>query len=306
MNKNNQQLRIGVDLGGTKTEIIVLSPQGEMLTRKRVASPRGDYRDTVKNVVGLIQGVETKLGLAKENTMVGIGTPGASTQSGLIKNSNSTWLNGQPLKRDIQMHLGRPVRMENDANCFVLSEAVDGAGEGAGVVFGVIVGTGTGGGLVVNGQIVRGRNRISGEWGHNPLPWPEPEEQPGPECYCGKHACIETFLCGPALQADFQASGGAAISPEGIVELAEHGNTVAEAVLQRYERRMAKSLATVINVLDPDVIVLGGGMSNIKRLYFNVPKLWAEYVFSDEVQTRLYPAKHGDSSGVRGAAWLWG
>lgn len=306
MSAKIEQIRIGVDLGGTKTEIIALSPDGEMLTRRRVGSPQGDYKDTVKNVVKLIEAVEHKVGVGKDLSMVGIATPGASNHNGLIKNANSTWLNGQPLKRDIQMHLGRPIRMENDANCFVLSEATDGAGQGASVVFGVIVGTGTGGGLVVNGQVIRGRNQIAGEWGHNPLPWPEPSERLGPDCYCGKQGCIETYLSGPGLQFEYQSVGGAAISPEGIVELAENGDKTAEIVLQRYEQRMAKSLAHVINILDPDVIVLGGGMSNINRLYFNVPKIWGQYVFSNEVHTRLFAPKHGDSSGVRGAAWLWG
>ncbi|MDH5324408.1 MAG: ROK family protein [Gammaproteobacteria bacterium] len=302
-----QPVRIGVDLGGTKTEIIALSPDGEMLTRKRVASPQGDYEATVKNVVNLVRGVEAKLGLTQEHSLVGIGTPGAvSKDSGLMKNSNSTWLNGRALKRDIQLHLQRPVRLENDANCFVLSEATDGAAKGASVVFGVIMGTGTGGGLVVNGQVVRGCNLIAGEWGHNPLPWPGPDEQPGPSCYCGKQGCIETFLSGPGMQAQYRHVTGTALSAHGIVAQAADGDELAETVLQDYERRLAKALASVINVVDPDVIVLGGGMSNIERLYTRVPLLWGEYVFSDVVATVLKAPIHGDSSGVRGAAWLWG
>jgi fructokinase len=228
-----------------------------------------------------------------------------SPATGLIKNANSTCLIGRRLDRDLQAFLGREVRISNDANCFALSEAVDGAGAGAASVFGVIVGTGTGGGLVVNRQLLTGCNAIAGEWGHNPLPWPRPDELPGPRCYCGTHGCIETFLSGPGLRRDFRQATGTDLAPEDIVALAESGAAAAEACMRRYEDRMARGLAQVINVVDPHVIVLGGGLSNIRRLYENVPRLWSRYVFSDRVETRLLPPVHGDSGGVRGAAWLW-
>ena len=300
---NKADMRIGVDLGGTKTEIIALSPLGETLARHRVASAQHDYQETLATIVSLVDQVEQELAITGS---VGVATPGAvSAKTGKLKNSNSVWLNDKPLKQDLQQLLKRPVRLANDANCFALSEATDGAAAGAQVVFGVIVGTGTGGGVVVNQQLINGVNSIAGEWGHNPLPWPSADELPGPACYCGKHGCIETFLSGPGMAADYLSASGQSLSAVEIVTLAGQSNQLALACLQRYEQRMAKALASVINVLDPDVIVLGGGMSNIERLYSSVPRLWEEYVFSDHVETKLVPPKHGDSSGVRGAARLW-
>jgi fructokinase len=298
-----ETIRIGVDLGGTKTEIIALSEQGEVLCRHRVASPRGDYRATLSNIVGLVVKVEGEL--AATGT-IGLATPGAlSLKTGRLKNSNSVWLNDQPLKQDLQSALGREVRIANDANCFALSEATDGAAADAEVVFGVIVGTGTGGGVVVNRRLITGENSIAGEWGHNPMPWPSADELPGPPCYCGKHGCIETFLSGPGLADDYWAHTGTRLQAPQIAAQAEQGNFPAEQALQRYEQRMARALASIINVLDPNAIVLGGGMSNMERLYTTVPRLWSDYVFSDQVNTHLVAPEHGDSSGVRGAAWLW-
>ena len=237
---------------------------------------------------------------------MGVGIPGAiSPATGLIKNANSTWLNGRPLADDLSRALGRPVRLANDANCFALSEATDGAAAGAAVVFGVIIGTGTGGGLVVNGRVVVGANAIAGEWGHNPLPSPEDDERPGRACYCGRSGCIETFLSGPALARDYIALGGDDLSAAEVASRAGGGDPRAIECLERYERRFARAIASIINVVDPDVIVLGGGLSNISRLYANIPLLWAPHVFSDRVDTQLVRAKHGDASGVRGAAWLW-
>jgi fructokinase len=296
-------MRIGIDLGGTKIEAIALSDDGKIATRRRVATPTGSYNKTVQAVVDLVMGIEGELRMMGR---VGIGTPGAiSPATGLIKNSNSTILIGHSLDKDLSRALGREVRISNDANCFALSEAVDGAAAGAEVVFGVIVGTGTGAGIVVREKILTGPNAVAGEWGHNPLPWPCPEELPGPKCYCGRTGCIETFLSGPGLAQDFLGATGKTLKPPEIVGLAEGGDESAEACLSRYEDRMARGLANVINILDPDVIVLGGGMSKVARLYTNVPKLWGRYVFSDRVDTRLVPPVHGESSGVRGAAWLW-
>jgi fructokinase len=232
--------------------------------------------------------------------------PGAiSPATGLVKNANSTWLNGRALRDDLVRLLGREVRFANDANCFVQSEATDGAGAGARVVFGVILGTGTGGGIAIDGRAVEGANAIAGEWGHNPLPWPDADEWPGPDCYCGRTGCIETFLCGPALSRQHQSATGDCLEPSAIADRAGAGDRFAIATLDRYEGRLARALASIINVIDPQVIVLGGGVSNIRRLYERVPRLWGPFVFSDHVATRLVPAKHGDSSGVRGAAWLW-
>ncbi len=292
-------MRLGIDLGGTKIEIIALDRAGRPLLRRRLPTPRGDYAGTLDAVAALVRDAEAELGARGR---VGIGTPGAlSRATGLLRNSNSVWLNGRPLKQDLERRLGRPVRIENDANCFALSEAVDGAGAGADVVFGVILGTGTGAGIVVHGRVLTGPNAIAGEWGHNPLPWPRPEEWPGPACYCGRHGCLETWLSGPALA----RLHGQGLTAAEIVARAEQGDAGCEAILQDYEDRLARGLAHVINVLDPDVIVLGGGLSNVQRLYRNVPRLWGRYVFSDRVDTRLLPNRHGDSSGVRGAAWLW-
>ena len=297
------KMRIGIDLGGTKIEAIALDDDGRELARKRVATPAGDYRGTLNAIQALVKDIE---GLTARQGSIGIGTPGAlSPATGLLRNSNSICMNGMPVKQDLEALLGRPLRLMNDANCFTLSEATDGAAAGVEVVFGVIVGTGTGGGVVVNGQILTGPNAIAGEWGHNPLPWPRDEERPGPRCYCGKYGCVETFLSGPGLQDDYRKAGGQQLQAPDIVTRAEQGDALAEQCLERYEDRMARGLAQVINIIDPQVIVLGGGMSNIKRLYENVPQLWGRYVFSDRVFTELRPPRFGDASGVRGAAWLW-
>ena len=296
-------MRIGVDLGGTKIEAIALGDDGRELARRRVAAPRGNYDETLKAIVSLVTMLENETGCTGH---VGIGTPGAlSPATGLIKNANSTWLNGQALDRDLSSLLRRPVKVANDADCFALSEATDGAAAGAKSVFGVIVGTGTGGGIVINGQLLGGPNAIAGEWGHNPLPWQRWDERPGPPCYCGQHGCIETFLSGPALSRDHYNLTRQRLSAQEIAVAANHGNVLCDATLARYEHRMARALASVINVLDPEVIVLGGGISNILTLYDRVPRLWGNYIFSDTVRTRLVRAQHGDSSGVRGAAWLW-
>jgi fructokinase len=295
-------LRIGIDLGGTKIEIIALGPRGETLARKRIATPRGDYEATLRAIEALVREVEERLRL---QGAVGVAIPGAvSPATGLIKNANSTWIIGKRLHEDLSRLLRRPVRLTNDANCFALSEAVDGAGQGADVVFGVILGTGCGGGIVVGGRVLRGKNAIAGEWGHNPLPWPNHAELPGARCYCGRYGCIETWLSGPGMARDHAEATGQSLTAAEIARAAAGGDTDAQATLQRYENRLARALASVINILDPDVIVLGGGLSNIGRLYENVPKLWARWVFSDRVDTRLLPPRHGDASGVRGAAWL--
>ncbi len=286
-------MRLGVDLGGTKIEIVALADDGCTLLRERIPTPRDDYAGTVAAIAGLVRHAEQKVGAggtaggraaaSTEKASLGVGIPGAeSLHDGLIKNANSTWLIGRPLRRDLENALGRPVRLANDANCFALSEATDGAAAGAPVVFGVILGTGVGGGIVVDGKVRAGANAIAGEWGHNPMPG---DEAVRPPCYCGRHGCIETFLSGPALAAD-----GGADNP---------------AAMTRYEQRLARALAGVINILDPDVIVLGGGLSALDRLYDRVPGLWGAHVFSDTVATRLVKNRHGDSSGVRGAAWLW-
>jgi fructokinase len=292
-------MRLGIDLGGSKIEIIAMDTSGAELLRRRVATPQGDYAATLRAIVDLVQGVEAEL---QQQGTVGIGTPGAiSRATGLLKNSNSVCLNGQPILRDLEQLLGRTIRIQNDANCFALSEAVDGAAAGAHVVFGVIIGTGVGGGIVVDGQVLTGANAIAGEWGHNPLPWPQAHELPGAKCYCGKSGCIETWISGPGM-AQRHAQN---LDAPRIVAAAANGDAACEQSLTQYEDRLARALAQVINVLDPDAIVLGGGMSNIARLYQNVPKLWGQYVFSDRVDTRLLQNRHGDSSGVRGAAWLW-
>jgi fructokinase len=297
------RMRIGIDLGGTKIEAIALADDGATLLRRRVPTPSGDYAGTLETIAGLVRSAEQELG---GQGTVGIAAPGAISQrTGHVKNANSTVLNGRLLDRDLEARLGRPVRIENDANCLALSEAVDGAAAGAGIVLGVILGTGVGGGLVINGTIVRGRNRIAGEWGHNPLPWPRDDERPGPSCYCGKRGCIETFLSGPALAHDYLAHTGSALSAEEVAFAADSDDVAAERCLKRYEDRLARSLASVINVLDPDVIVLGGGLSNLTQLYASLPAPVAAYAFSDGIDTPIVRAVHGDSSGVRGAAWLW-
>jgi len=315
-----QTIRVGLDLGGTKIEGIALDPRGLALARRRVPTPRGDYAATVETLASLAEWLE---GQAGARASVGVGMPGVlSPATGLVKNANSTWLIGRPLAADLAARLGREVRCANDANCFALSEAVDGAAAGAHGVFGVIVGTGTGGGVVIDRRVLAGANAIAGEWGHNPLPWPRlatdggdlsrrsghaavEAEWPGPPCYCGRTGCIETFLSGPGLSRDYEGESGRAAEPPEVVARAAAGEETAERCLQRYEDRMARGLAAIVNVLDPDVIVLGGGLSNLDRLYANVPRLWTPFVFSDAVTTRLVKAAHGDSSGVRGAAWLW-
>lgn len=297
-------MRIGVDLGGTKIEAIAIADDGQTLIRRRIATPRNDYQATVCAVADLVGEIEREF---SERGSVGIGIPGAfSAASGLVKNANSTWLLGQPFDRDLAARLGRPLRITNDANCLTVSEAVNGAAAGAAVVFGVIIGTGVGGGIAIDGRPHVGRNAIAGEWGHCPLPWPRPEELPGPPCYCGKRGCVETFLSGPGMALDYANATGESLTAAEVAARAAAGEAGASAALARYEDRIARALATVINILDPDVIVLGGGVSNIERLYRNVPQLLPRYVFSDQVETGLVKATHGDSSGVFGAAYLWG
>lgn len=296
-------MRIGVDLGGTKIEFIALSDDGDFLARRRVATPAGDYDATIEAVRQGVAAIEAETSSAGS---VGVGIPGTvSPATGLIKNANSTWLIGRRFDRDLEAALERPVRLANDANCFALSEASDGAAAGCDVVFGVILGTGVGGGISVDGRPLRGPNAIAGEWGHNPLPWPRPDELPGRQCYCGRRGCIETFLSGPALSHGLSDAGGPDLPAENIILLAADGDERAERVIGAYENRLARALAHIINILDPDAIVLGGGLSNLDRLYETVPDLWQDWVFSDKVDTPLLRPAHGDSSGVRGAAWLW-
>jgi len=296
-------MRLGLDVGGTKIAAVVLDDQGQEVWRTRVATPRGDYDATLTQIAALVEAGERAAGAT---CTVGLGIPGAPSRvTGLIKNANSTWLNGRPLQADLEATLGRAVRLANDANCLVVSEAADGAAAGAGTVFGVILGTGTGGGLFANGALVEGVNSIGGEWGHNPLPWPEAAELPGDACYCGRSGCIETWLSGPALARDYVRCGGESVVAEEVVARAARGDALALATLDRWEGRLARALATIINVVDPEVIVVGGGLSAIRRLYERVPQLWGQWVFSDAVTTRLVRARHGDDSGVRGAAGLW-
>jgi len=297
-----KMMRIGLDLGGTKIEALALDADGLELFRKRIATPQGDYQATVAAIVGLIRDAEETTELQGH---VGIGIPGAlSRATGLIKNANSTCLIGHPLKEDVEEALERPVCLANDANCFAMSEATDGAAAGAKNVFGVILGTGVGGGLILHGQVIEGHNGIAGEWGHNPLPWPQDDERPGPVCYCGRQGCIEAFLSGPGLSREYLAATGKEAVATEICEHAKSGDEKAESILEHYENRLARALASVINLVDPEVIVLGGGLSNMERLYTNVPALWSRWVFSDRVDTTLVKNQHGDSSGVRGAAWL--
>jgi len=296
-------LRIGIDLGGTKIEAIALADDGKALLRRRVPTPAGDYRAILDAVASLVAATEKELG---RDGSIGIACPGAiSATTGLIKNSNTTVLIGKPLDRDLATRLGQPVRLENDANCFTLSEAVDGAGTHGRVVFGVILGTGVGGGIVIDRQLVTGHNRVAGEWGHNPLPWPRPDEFPGAQCYCGKSGCIETFLSGSGIARDYCARTGKRLAAEQIVEAAGTGDGEAQKSLEAFRDRLARGLAAVVNTLDPDVIVLGGGLSNIMPLYTALPALVARHAFSDTIDTPIVRAAHGDSSGVRGAAWLW-
>ena len=297
-------MRIGIDLGGTKIEGIVIAPNGDELVRHRVLTPQGEYEGTLATIAKLVRFLEEQVD--GQHCSVGIATPGAvSAASGLMKNCNSVCLNGKPLRQDLEKLLERPIHIANDADCFALSEATDGAAAGAHNVFGVIIGTGTGGGIVINGKLLSGPNAIAGEWGHNPMPWPKWDERRGPPCYCGKRGCIETFLSGPALSRDHYDITRQRLSARDIALMAANHHHEAEETMARYEDRMARALAGVINILDPEVIVLGGGISKITTLYERVPRLWQRYVFSDQVTTRLVPPVHGDSSGVRGAAWLW-
>jgi len=302
-------MRIGIDLGGTKIEVIALDNNGQECYRQRLATPQHDYQATVNAICTLVQNAQAHV---KQPASIGIGIPGAiSPATSLVKNANSTWLIGQPLKEDLETKLNAPVRIENDANCFVMSEATDGAASEGDIVFGVIIGTGTGGGICINKNVITGCNAIAGEWGHNPLPWQDAIDsqyaQSHQACYCGKQDCIETFLSGPAFERDYQrqTNNEHKKSAADIIKLIDSGDSIAKQCLQRYEHRLAKALAHVINILDPDVIVLGGGMSNIESLYKTVPQHWNNFVFSDSVNTKLLPPVHGDSSGVRGAAWLW-
>jgi fructokinase len=295
-------LAIGVDLGGTKIEVVALDAGGHELLRRRRPTPPADYEATLDAIAGLVREVEGEL-VARGT--IGVGHPGSiSPATGFLKGANATALNGRPFDRDLTSHFDRPVAFANDANCLALSEATDGAAAGTNVVFGVIIGTGVGGGVVANGRVLTGANAVAGEWGHNPLPMALADETPGPACYCGRHGCIETWLSGPSLAVDHLRRYGERLSAPEILSRAAAGDHAAENTLRHYEDRLARGLATVINLLDPDVIVLGGGLSNLARLYANVPRRWSRYVFSDTVATRLAPSKHGDSSGVRGAAWL--
>ena len=295
--------RIGIDVGGTKIEGVVLATDGTEAARHRISAPQEDYEKTLAAIAALVDDLSETVECA---TPVGVGIPGAiSPATGLVKNANSTWLIGHPMHRDLEARLGRPVRLANDANCFALSEATDGAARGHHCVFGIILGTGVGAGLVVAGKLLAGPNAIAGEWGHNPLPWPGPTELPGPPCYCGKHGCIETFVSGPGLAADHMRIAGTNLTAEAIADGADKGDPACTETLHRCTDRLAKSLAHVINIVDPDAIVVGGGLSNVAALYDLVQSRWSRYVFSDEVSTPLLKARHGDSSGVRGAARLW-
>ena len=300
----NKGLRIGIDLGGTKIELAAIEPSGEVAHRRRVPSPSHDYDAVVGAIAGLVEEAEGALG---RTGSVGLATPGSiSRATGLLRNSNSTALNGRPFQQDVERRLGREVRMANDADCFALSEAIDGAGRGARSVFGVILGTGVGGGLVVGGRLLQGVNGIAGEWGHNALPLPRGEDMPLPPCYCGRAGCVETYLSGPGLARDHDRATGEPAGAADIVSRAQAGDAACGQSLERYAERLARALAVVVNIVDPEVIVLGGGLSRAAALYHRVPQLWGAHVFSDEVRTRLVPPVHGDASGVRGAAWLWG
>jgi fructokinase len=310
--ENFRMIRIGIDLGGTKTEGIALDAQGKTLARRRVPSPQGNYDATIRTIAQLVAGLEDEAGggtaraPAAAPASVGIGIPGTvSGHSGLVKNANSTWLIGRPLDRDLALALGRPVRVQNDANCLAVSEAADGAAAGAGVVFAAILGTGCGAGIVVDGRVLTGINAVAGEWGHNPLPWPSDDERPGRPCYCGKAGCLETFIAGPGMAADHRAVTGEDATAEAIATRAAAGDEAARATLDRLVDRLARGLAQVVNILDPDVIVLGGGVSNIDTLYTELPGRLQRWCFSDRIVTPIRRAMHGDSSGVRGAAWLW-
>lgn len=294
--------RLGIDLGGTKIAAVVLGPDGSVVWEHRIPTPRNDYDATIAAIGRLIAAGESAIA---QRCSVGIGMPGAiSPATGVVKNANSTWLNGRPFHRDLETRLGRSLRVANDANCLAMSEAVDGAAAGARIVFGVILGTGVGGGVVVDRAVLTGANAIAGEWGHNQLPWPDVDELPGPTCYCGRHGCLETWLSGPGLAAAFARETGASATGQQIVSWAQNGDEAATRVLAHWTRRLARGLASIVNILDPDVIVVGGGLSEITSLYEDVPRLWAEWIFSDHIATKLVPARYGAASGVRGAAWL--
>jgi len=298
-----EHIRIGIDLGGTKIEILAIDRDGKELARHRVATPRGDYEGSIKLMADLVAQVERETG---RSGTVGVAIPGSiSRLTGLIKNANSVWLNGRPLDKDLSAAMGREVRCVNDANCLAVSEATDGAGAGFEVVLAFIIGTGTGSGIAFRGQPHNGPNGIAGEYGHNPLPWPSADEYPGPACYCGKHGCLETWISGSGLEADYQRTTGTHLTGREILELTEQGDAVAEASMRRYESRLTRGLAHVVNILDPDVIVLGGGMSRVQRIYPALEAQMKTYVFGKEFDTPIRPAMHGDSSGIRGAAWLW-
>ena len=301
--RKDNAVRIGVDLGGTKIEFVALERDGTELYRHRIPTPRFDYQGTVRAITDGVKEMENKLG---RTASVGVGIPGTvSTRTGLVKNANSTWLNGKPFDKDLSHALAREVRCANDANCLAVSEATDGAGTGRHVVFAVILGTGCGGGIAVDGRVHGGSNGVAGEWGHNTLPWMRPDEFPGPPCYCGRNGCIETWISGTGLEKDFERATKVSLRGPEIIARSEAGEPAALAALDRFEDRLTRGLAGVINLLDPDIIVIGGGASQIPRIYKNVPARLKEYVFGKEADTPLVPAKHGDSSGVRGAAWLW-
>lgn len=297
------EMRIGIDLGGTKIEALAIDNMGTELARYRVDTPRNDYDATIQAIVGLVNRLESETG---STGSVGAGIPGSVSRiTGLIKNANSTWLNGRPFHKDLSAALEREVRVANDANCLAVSEATDGAAAGAHVVYGLILGTGCGGGVAINGRVHAGPNGVGGEWGHNPLPWQKPEEYPGPTCYCGKRGCLEMWVSGTGIALDHKNVTGKARTTREIVEACEAGDSVARATMERFEDRLARGVAHVINMLDPDAIVIGGGVSRVKRIYQELPKRLPEYVFGGEASTVILPAKYGDSSGVRGAAWLW-
>ncbi|BFM08845.1 fructokinase [Halioxenophilus aromaticivorans] len=297
------KIRLGIDLGGTKIEIIALDEQGAVLFNQRVNTPRGEYQGTLQAIGELIAQAETQL---QQPASIGVGMPGSfSPGSGKVRNANSTWLNGQAFDKDLQNHLGREVRFANDANCLALSEAVDGAGAGCHSVFAIIIGTGVGGGLAFDGKVHHGLNGLGGEWGHNPLPWLEKQAYPGPDCYCGKQGCIETFISGTGFTQDYLRHTGKALTGEEIMAAFDDGEPEARECFARYQKRLAHAIASVANILDPDVFILGGGMSNITHLYDHLPGLIETVIFGGEFKTPIRPAKHGDASGVRGAAWLW-
>jgi fructokinase len=310
MQARGEDILLGIDLGGTKVEVAALDAHGTFVLRQRRPTPQGDYDGTLRTIAELVAAAERQLGCGDRRLPVGIAMPGAiSPHTGLVKNANSTVLNGRPLAQDLERLLARPVRLQNDANCLAVSEAADGAAAGARVVFAAILGTGVGAGIAIDGRAWTGANAIAGEWGHDPLPWPAVvhglDESPGPACWCGKHGCLETWLAGPALVADHVRHGGEADRAEQIVAAMRRGEPAARATFDRYVDRLARGLALVVNVLDPDVVVLGGGLSNVDELFERVPARLPLHVFSDAVVTPVRRARHGDSSGVRGAAWLW-